>query len=166
MPSAGSARTQEAVGQRRGSPAPQSLPAPRPVCVTRRGVVREELFVAEHTPSHHKQQRWAAELEAMRASEETRWGRGHLSGQAQSEMAPHVFPYATVIYFLLQKGMQTRLGGKRAGKAGQLSGHRVCGCGQEAGSRWWSRGRAYECVLYTSRPDSPPIPQGEERGGC
>lgn len=157
MPSAGSARTQEAVGQRRGPPAG--------LC-DQEGVVREELSVAEHTPSHHKQQRWAAELEAMRASEETRWGRGHLSGQAQSEMALHVFPYATVIYFLLQKGMQTRLGGKRAGKAGQLSGHRVCGCGQEAGSRWGSGGRVYECVLYTSRPDSPPIPQGEERGGC
>lgn len=28
------------------------------------------------------------------------------------------FLYANVIYFLLQKGMPTRLGGKRAGKAG------------------------------------------------
>lgn len=109
----------------KGSPAPQSVPVTWPNCVTPctvkqeggRGGEREELFAAEHTPHITSNRAGAAEVEAMRAKrsigEEVTSSR-----QAQSKMAQHVFPYANEIYFLLQQGMQTRLGGKRAGKAG------------------------------------------------
>lgn len=51
---------------------------------------REELFLAEHTPSHHKQQGWGSGG-GSHESEEKRWEEVASSCQAQSKMAQHIF---------------------------------------------------------------------------